>query len=333
MKNVFCLMFCLFIISMSFSQSRNKDFKMVDHTVQADETVLKISKIYQVDPSEVYRNNRKALDGVSTGMVLQIPVPKNRDVKEINTNEIKETVNKSVEVKEKVKKKKEIEEVSKTEVTNSLKTLEHRVIQGETLYGLARKYDVSVNDINEENKLLLSDGLKIGQIIVIPTKGNIVSNEVVHSVEKETEEIVVSKPVEVEETIVEKKEEIISEPFATNSSTFIQHRVVQGETLYGLARKYDVSVNDINDENKQLLSDGLKIGQIIVIPTIGNTVSNEVVHSTNRESIIKHKVEPKETLYGLSKRYNVSVEDILSQNKEVKEKGLQIGQTITIKTN
>ena len=46
---------------------------------------------------------------------------------------------------------------------------------------------------------------------------------------------------------------------------------------------------------------------------------------------ILHKVEGKETLYSLSKLYNVSVSEIMEQNKFLKNKGLQVGQTLTIK--
>ena len=41
----------------------------------------------------------------------------------------------------------------------------------------------------------------------------------------------------------------------------------------------------------------------------------------------------KETLYSLSKLYNVSVSEIMEQNKFLTNKGLQVGQTLTIKNN
>jgi LysM repeat protein len=44
-------------------------------------------------------------------------------------------------------------------------------------------------------------------------------------------------------------------------------------------------------------------------------------------------VAPKETLYGLSKKYNVSIETIISQNERLLKNGLQAGQVLTIKAN
>jgi hypothetical protein len=51
----------------------------------------------------------------------------------------------------------------------------------------------------------------------------------------------------------------------------------------------------------------------------------------NQDKKILHKVVGKETLYSLSKLYNVSVSEIMEQNKFLTSKGLQVGQTLTIK--
>jgi LysM repeat protein len=71
---------------------------------------------------------------------------------------------------------------------------------------------------------------------------------------------------------------------------------------------------------------------------IKNTASIET-KKVNKSEIkdnrieIKHKVVVKETLYSLSKLYNVSVSEIMEQNKFLLKKGLQPGQTLTIKAN
>ena len=57
---------------------------------------------------------------------------------------------------------------------------------------------------------------------------------------------------------------------------------------------------------------------------------NKVQDNKVQDKIL-HKVEGKETLYSLSKLYNVSVSEIMEQNKFLKNKGLQVGQTLTIK--
>lgn len=105
------------------------------------------------------------------------------------------------------------------------------------------------------------------------------------------------------------------------------HDVVKGETLYSLARKYGVTVDDIVGANATL-TNGLKAGQRIKIPikteveVAANTPSEEVAAKT-------HKVAKRETLYSLSKRYGVSVEALCEANPHIK-KGLKAGQIITI---
>ena len=49
------------------------------------------------------------------------------------------------------------------------------------------------------------------------------------------------------------------------------------------------------------------------------------------KNIIIHKVLPNETLYSLSKKYQVTVDEIIVQNNELLKNGMKIGQTLTIK--
>ena len=85
--------------------------------------------------------------------------------------------------------------------------------------------------------------------------------------------------------------------------SFIIHQVEERETLFGISRRYQVAVNDILQNNEQL-QDGLKLGQRIKVPFIAKAVL-----PTGAKL---HKVEPGETMFAISKKYNVSVEDILS---------------------
>jgi LysM repeat protein len=57
----------------------------------------------------------------------------------------------------------------------------------------------------------------------------------------------------------------------------------------------------------------------------------EITDNKIQDEKILHKVMEKETLYSLSKLYDVSVSEIMEQNKFLKNKGLKVGQTLTIK--
>lgn len=83
MKKIVFLVLALQILLMPklFSQNHksdtiSEDVVIVSHTVSLGETVRLISQKYLVSPSDIYKRNKFAVDGVSPGMVLQIPVHK-----------------------------------------------------------------------------------------------------------------------------------------------------------------------------------------------------------------------------------------------------------------
>jgi LysM repeat protein len=102
--------------------------------------------------------------------------------------------------------------------------------------------------------------------------------------------------------------------------TFIIHQADEKETLFGLSRRYQVAVNDIMQTNPQL-SEGIKIGQRIRIPYIAKS-------SVPPGSTI-HKVVPGETMFSISKKYGVSVSDILSWNS-LQGADISVGQSLVI---
>jgi LysM repeat protein len=89
----------------------------------------------------------------------------------------------------------------------------------------------------------------------------------------------------------------------------IKYLVSPGETIYGISTKYGVSVNELMEINPQL-EHGLKVGQIINIP-----YKPEVVQQIRKnEDAIVHKVAAGETLFGISKKYNIPINDLLKWN-------------------
>jgi LysM repeat protein len=106
------------------------------------------------------------------------------------------------------------------------------------------------------------------------------------------------------------------------------HTVAPKETLYSLARKYNIHPKDLAAYNNIPVETGLTIGQVIKIPPKGiqqpfpkqaTAKTEPVMKNTNAANStgvpIYHKVEKKETLYHISKLYNnVTVEDIKKWN-------------------
>ena len=98
------------------------------------------------------------------------------------------------------------------------------------------------------------------------------------------------------------------------------HFVQAGNTLYGIHRLYEVPVEEIILANPGV-EDGLATGQKILVPIQGR--------EGLEKNLIIHIVQEKETVYGISKKYEVTEAEINELNPEIKE-GLKIGQEIKI---
>lgn len=157
-----------------------------------------------------------------------------------------------------------------TETVDGKVVVVHQVDDKETLYGLARRYGTTVDAIIQFNPLA-KDGLSIGQVLKIPYS---------------------KKPVVA----------------ATSGGV---HKVAEKETLYSISRMYNVSIDDIKEWN-HLTSNSLSLGQELVIkktstqPSI-TTITPANVETTTQKGV--HQVEQKETLFSISRQYNISVDD------------------------
>ena len=104
-----------------------------------------------------------------------------------------------------------------------------------------------------------------------------------------------------------------------------KHRVENGETISQIAQKYNVTPYAIYQLNPDAQS-GLNPSSILLIPK-KSVVSKAVATSKT------HLVEPKETLFGIAKKYAISDEALKQANPNLEKEGLQIGQTLDIPSN
>ena len=181
--------------------------------------------------------------------------------------------------------------LSFNKITAQDSIIEHKIQKGETAYFIAQKYKVSVDEIYKLNPES-QNGIQDNQIIKIP----------VHSAEKVKQDQQITHIVGAKETIfgLSKQYHVSIEaiqnanPILVNglqigqelsipnplnlsktenvSSSKAIHLVAAKESLFSIARQYNVSVSDLENQNKDLLQSGLQIGQSIVIPNKRNTL-------------------------------------------------------------
>ncbi len=194
------------------------------------------------------------------------------------------------------------------ETINGKKYIVHEVVPKNTVYSISKQYNVSVADIFNNNPEA-EKGLTVGQKIYIPTT---VTAELDNSNVKTTT---------VSGTGVStNNEEVKLNRF---------HTVGKQETLYGIAKQYNVTINDIVKLNPNIEA-GIQVGQRVIIPDATNksnsSVSNIIVYY---DTIIPHKVTNQETLFSISKRYMVPQKDIVAYNG-IKNNAIKPGETIYI---
>jgi len=180
------------------------------HSVEKGQTLYAISKIYQCDVNDITSANPGTDQGIKEGALVKIPVSKS-----------------------KIKPPKNI-----TQVITNAESITHEVQRKETLYSIAKLYNIDINDLVAANPG--SDkGVKKGQVLRIPLK--------------------------------KKVDELKTSSIAATR----KHTVAPGETLYGIAKKYGVTVESIQDANGGL-TQGLKAGQELIIPGVDPNANVEM---------------------------------------------------------
>lgn len=111
-----------------------------------------------------------------------------------------------------------------------------------------------------------------------------------------------------------------------------KHQVAKGETVTEIAKKYKVTPYDIFRLNPDS-QNGISEGAVLLIPTAGKvkseTAAVPVTEKATRISNPIHEVKAKETMYGLTKQYNVTEQELIAANPELAD-GLKIGQKVII---
>lgn len=111
----------------------------------------------------------------------------------------------------------------------------------------------------------------------------------------------------------------IPSKFITNEENEL-YAVKSGDTLYSIAKKYNITVDDIKKANN-LTSNSLSIGQLLKIP-IAKTPEQD-------SSLIQYQVKSGDTLYNIANKYNTTVDELKKANN-LTSNILSIGQTLTI---
>lgn len=136
----------------------------------------------------------------------------------------------------------------------------------------------------------------------------------------------------------------------TAQTTGTRHEVQGGETLYSLSRRYNVTVEQIVAANPGM-GDKIYAGQVITIPAAtGSQSTSQAANNTHITTVsvdatfgdatttktnigeckLMYQVEKKETVYSISRKFNITEEELLRANPQIKKEKVKKGEYICI---
>ena len=183
------------------------------------------------------------------------------------------------------------------------KYTKHTVAKGETINMIAQKYKVTPYDIYSLNPDS-QNGIQQNSVLLIPTSASVV---VINSSQ--------------------------NAPLNNNTDS---HLVQPKETLYSISKQYGVTIDALKTANGDLLNNGLKIGLNIKIPkSVGvqnvavskpEEINKVIAPVESKPAVVKptpkgettyHIIEPKETKYGISKKYGMTILELERLNPQI----------------
>lgn len=171
----------------------------------------------------------------------------------------------------------------------------YKVEKGEGFNAVCTKFNITKEDIIKYNPSA-KNGLKRDQVLFIPV------------------------------------EEISAPSNAAQNAEPFRHTIRRGETLYAISQMYDVSVDDICALNpgsrKRIVA-----GETLLIPQKSQLSQQADSVQTTTTEYLYHTISKGETLYAVSKRYDVSVESIMRANPGIRPQSLQEGNVVRVPEN
>ena len=203
----------------------------------------------------------------------------------------------------------------------------HTVVAKENPTTIAKKYGVSVDELIKQNPKIKDGKIDIGDVLIIPNK------------QKNTQK--------TEEKKEEKKEDKKSTEKKSNQKLgkiYLQPK----QTIYGITRQYKISEEELRKLNPNLESH-MKVGEALVLPEDkirkygDKDVQQEVVETPKKDREEERKtqkqasedgayvVQPKDTYYGITRKFNISQSELFALNSGLEQRGLRSGDVIIVK--
>jgi membrane-bound lytic murein transglycosylase D len=208
--------------------------------------------------------------------------------------------------------------------------LKHTVLPGETLWDVSQKYGIQISAIRKKNKMERTHTPEAGRVLWLKIKRpKNIPVEIIPLVQiskpKKEEKSLPGAEIKIQEeglkkdTVVQKL--VVPDTIAA-PALFKVHTVKVGETMYGISRLYQISIDSLKKWNGLEFND-LKLGQELIIKEQLNVRSSDKNHKI-------HTVKAGETIYKISRIYGVTLDEIRAWNAK-SDDNVSIGEELIIK--
>ncbi len=203
----------------------------------------------------------------------------------------------------------------------------YTVKSGDTLWSIARRYGLTINQIKEVNNLK-NNTLSIGELLYIPSKETETVTKDVYTVKKDDTLYSIAKKYYLTVDELKKLNNLTNDTINIGQKLYVskelpktetEYTVIKGDTLYSIANKFKVSVDNlkvINNLNNSIIS----IGQILKIP------NSTIIQNNNK---LTYTVKKGDTLYSIAKLYNSSIDELKNINN-LKNDTLTVGEILIL---
>ena len=195
------------------------------------------------------------------------------------------------------------------------------VKSGDTLWGIAKKYGVSVDELKSKNNLA-GNSLQLNQVLLIPSAEEVPGDIYIVQAGDSLWSIASRYGLTVDE--LKRLNNLSSNMLSIGQKLVVKgnvsndgntHIVKSGDSLWSISKMHGVSVDELKKYNN-LTSDLLTIGQVINIP---DSLSNQTIYT----------VKSGDNLYSIARAYDTSVSEIMKVNN-LSSNLLSIGQKLII---
>lgn len=312
-----------------YLKKKDKKGPVPNHVVLTGQTMWQISQMYDIRLKNLLRLNRmNTVQAIQKGRVvyLQKKRPKDQPIEFSNHKDSEELEKAPIKEQGNQKAKKTLaKDVIQSETTENPAEATQKPTIPESVFVEERAKKSSVPLREEDDIIVISD-----RDDVTPTE---IKNEPVNPTPPASVKNTPVNPIPTTVKTESVKTKVNPPSTSTSSSSVHTHTVDVGQTLYSVARQYNVSVRDLAEWNNITTSERVKVGQTLVVKqpkrSFTSSVATEPKVATS-SSTTSHIVQKGETLYSISKRYGATTKQIQDWNG-MTDQNVKLGQKLLIK--